>query len=872
MRSATLGAVGRMRCLGALALAALSGMAGLVRAWPQGAGAEQRKDEASLERAWQLFEARDRAGYDAAFDELARGGDEVVRRLGEGIAQASVPTRRARAELLAELASPGGLELGLRFADDADSQVRFHAARFLGSVELGTTVIAERVERLAALAREDPDEDVRAGAVEGLGAVGGPEAVRALDRLFRALDPSGRLDVIRALQATPDGRRRTVALTQEAFLGSDAAQAGSAEAAERLDAPGLAELLRGYGRALAELPRGGVVARDRAPLVRGLRHPARGVRRAARLGINRLYVRLVESRELERADQLLADLAADGVEPHDMIYRRVFLALAESGDAARALELASALGRAAEEAPLQERLTWRFYALHLGAAAHFAARDFEAALEGFRRASALQDLQIRERLDLVGDEARRLRGAKTLGAELMVDRLELAALEEMWQGVTLLARDRDVADPAMLEHLRRCHQILLQTRAVDLKSGSERGGGSFDGLLQRDLGPGPLVLSNERLDAWKDGEGLDLLLELGRALATVSPSEALGFEPAPEKAQVPRELSDPLFDPERRAALEALRTAQETRLQLEFQKTRRAFREDPAQRRNRERLLQMRVRDLQEKRRRDAERLRRAGDLADVSSEALRGLLSELAAFFVPSRFALDLAESLRAVGRTEEGRALGRRYLADLGGGLAGGNEVGAAWLGAEAEILIGSTFMDERRPQDAEDAFLASVRRLEALENQIESVRAQDPGWAESALAATRTRRSNAYLSLAVNANVRMGDTERALAYFEQAFELDQRDFMQVLLACYRARSGRVAEARAVVANLRATPPLYYNLACTHALLGDTDLALDYLSREFTENHDAPGSLRRQKDWASEDPDLASLRDDPRFQALVR
>jgi tetratricopeptide (TPR) repeat protein len=182
----------------------------------------------------------------------------------------------------------------------------------------------------------------------------------------------------------------------------------------------------------------------------------------------------------------------------------------------------------------------------------------------------------------------------------------------------------------------------------------------------------------------------------------------------------------------------------------------------------------------------------------------------------------------------------------------------------------------MDENRPQEAEREGLKAVRRLEALENtlarQIEI--AGDTPQARifrAYLEQTRTRRSNALLSLAVNANVRMKEPDRALGYFERAFELDQSDFMRVLLSCYRARSGRLAEARSILGTVEPSPPLYYNLACTYALLGDADLAIDYLQREFRENHPTAGSLRRQKEWASEDPDLGALREDPRFQRLV-
>ena len=132
-------------------------------------------------------------------------------------------------------------------------------------------------------------------------------------------------------------------------------------------------------------------------------------------------------------------------------------------------------------------------------------------------------------------------------------------------------------------------------------------------------------------------------------------------------------------------------------------------------------------------------------------------------------------------------------------------------------------------------------------------------------------RNWRATALQSLAVNANVRMNDTERALEYFERAYELDQREYMHVLLACYRARSGRANEARAVLRGVQPSPPIYYNLACTYALLGDAATAVDFLLREFAENHPTPGSLARQKEWARGDPDLASLRGNATFRRLV-
>ena len=72
-------------------------------------------------------------------------------------------------------------------------------------------------------------------------------------------------------------------------------------------------------------------------------------------------------------------------------------------------------------------------------------------------------------------------------------------------------------------------------------------------------------------------------------------------------------------------------------------------------------------------------------------------------------------------------------------------------------------------------------------------------------------------------------------------------------------------------VLREVKPAKPLYYNLACTYALLGENETALAFLERELLENHPDASSRERQKDWTRRDPDLANLREDPRFQYLV-
>ena len=128
-----------------------------------------------------------------------------------------------------------------------------------------------------------------------------------------------------------------------------------------------------------------------------------------------------------------------------------------------------------------------------------------------------------------------------------------------------------------------------------------------------------------------------------------------------------------------------------------------------------------------------------------------------------------------------------------------------------------------------------------------------------------------AEALTSLAVNSNVKLGRPDEAVAWVERAHALRDDSWSRLLLACYRARAGRADEARALLRRVRPSPSLHYNLACTHALLGETDAALAWLERDLDPLSSSPGALRRQKDWAAQDPDLASLRDDSRFKALV-
>jgi adenylate cyclase len=80
--------------------------------------------------------------------------------------------------------------------------------------------------------------------------------------------------------------------------------------------------------------------------------------------------------------------------------------------------------------------------------------------------------------------------------------------------------------------------------------------------------------------------------------------------------------------------------------------------------------------------------------------------------------------------------------------------------------------------------------------------------------------------------------------------------------------AKLGDAARARALSERaLTARPDEFataYNLACAFAILGDRERALELLDRATQRGR---GNLA----WIEQDPDLDSLRGDPRFETIV-
>jgi serine/threonine protein kinase/Tfp pilus assembly protein PilF len=190
-----------------------------------------------------------------------------------------------------------------------------------------------------------------------------------------------------------------------------------------------------------------------------------------------------------------------------------------------------------------------------------------------------------------------------------------------------------------------------------------------------------------------------------------------------------------------------------------------------------------------------------------------------------------------------------------------------------------------------------LAYQRRYEEAATEFERAMDLDPKLYEASW----------YYGRALQAE---GNLERAVQLYERAAELRVDDYQAVSLASglYRglgrheesldaARRSVLAAERVLAINPMDTRALYlgagslqflgddkrseewarratasdptnpltlYNIACIHALAGRKSLALDHLERAIEQG-------MRNRDWFTTDPDLESVRDDPRFVALL-
>lgn len=121
-------------------------------------------------------------------------------------------------------------------------------------------------------------------------------------------------------------------------------------------------------------------------------------------------------------------------------------------------------------------------------------------------------------------------------------------------------------------------------------------------------------------------------------------------------------------------------------------------------------------------------------------------------------------------------------------------------------------------------------------ALGNQAQALAAAREGLRRAEKAVATDPDNGAAVGYGVTALVTLGEMDKAKSWVEQALLIDPDDLT-----------------------------LRYNLACAMAKAGETDYALDLLLVALERGG------RGNYEWAKEDSDLDSLRDNPRFQAMM-
>jgi uncharacterized protein (DUF2267 family) len=131
-------------------------------------------------------------------------------------------------------------------------------------------------------------------------------------------------------------------------------------------------------------------------------------------------------------------------------------------------------------------------------------------------------------------------------------------------------------------------------------------------------------------------------------------------------------------------------------------------------------------------------------------------------------------------------------------------------------------------------------------------------------------RSQRSDVLLSLAVNANVRQGDQEKALDLLRAGLRA-QAERLPARAARLLPRAlGHAEEARAILAEVEGTPALYYNWPA-RTRCSATRSSRSTTSRASSRRTTPASARARSRPTGAHDPDLASLRSHPRFERLL-
>ncbi|MEZ6021609.1 MAG: hypothetical protein R3F17_16410 [Planctomycetota bacterium] len=730
---------------------------------------------------------------------------------------------------------------------DSDPAVRVRFLEWASRPELGTEDLEPRI----------------AGAIAGLAQEPDPDRYTPWARFLARQDhPDARVWLLQDWRTGPEARARAsakeVQVSPQAVPLLRAALVPWAASGEPALPPGvLAALLPTWGALLGDLPVGDLQLADVRPLIAGTLALEGPVRAAATEAMDRWLLRLTEREQPERTEQAFALMAQAGLDGRWVAFERCRMAFFPMADGDQALARAQELRRLVDRLPAegeQAAALWRFRCAWFTGLAEVARGRGDAAQKAFE-AGLLDQAAALARLGWVDTSE----SVPEVPAPVLAQTEELLLQRTMLLlGCNLAAHLSAVpdSDPVVLERFREAHLAHLEAQVLYTR---RLGGGlgGWDGLFEADLSPYRLLLHGRE---FRGGLGLPKLLELeqwmARGLATVSPWEMPGFEPFPD---VPPRIGNPFTDLERRARIDQIHLARLEQIEVEIERLSRRIGDAQTSP-----LMQVPEADLEESNRLDRQRRILLMRLEQGFPDGRKGTLLDVR---VSGGHGLRLARSLRSPGSGRRGKiscdASGRTWRTG-GSVIAGTTSARSGWRGADMEL--GANLSDSDRPKEAERILLAATERLQSIVDRLREVGVDEAGQAPYVDLLAQALVSLAVTPTCACRNPKPRSRSMSARVCAQAGRV-HAGIARVL----RARGGRVQEARALLASVTPAPSLYYNLACTHALLGETEQALAWLRLEMEENQKEPAARARQAEWARADPDLISLRGMPEFEALT-
>ncbi len=125
--------------------------------------------------------------------------------------------------------------------------------------------------------------------------------------------------------------------------------------------------------------------------------------------------------------------------------------------------------------------------------------------------------------------------------------------------------------------------------------------------------------------------------------------------------------------------------------------------------------------------------------------------------------------------------------------------------------------------------------------------------------------------YRNLAVYWNSE-GQFDKAYGYVQKAMALDPEDtYNKIFAATYLIQLGKPEEAARIARENESLLPASYNLAAIWAQLGQTEKALELLTRHFYEYEQVPAVRAKEMEEARVDAVFVTLRQNPAFIELI-